>query len=60
MLSISPTGEGGNNFGLSADENGNPLNGPKGVFIGGRVLGADTAWAIAQGQRLRSILRNTL
>lgn len=43
------TGEGGNNFGLSADENGNPLNGPKGVFIGGRVLGADTAWAIAQG-----------
>ncbi len=43
------TGEGGNAFGLSADEDGNPQNGPKGVFIGGRVLGADTAWAIAQG-----------
>ncbi|NLF80508.1 MAG: FAD-dependent oxidoreductase [Clostridia bacterium] len=43
------TGEGGESFGLTADADGNPSGGPDGVFIGGRILGADTVWAISQG-----------
>jgi Fe-S oxidoreductase len=48
------TGAGGNSFGLTADADGNPSGdtsplGPDGVFIGGRILGADTVWAISQG-----------
>ncbi len=42
------TGKGGENFGLTADGDGNPVGGPDGVFIGGGVLGADTVWAIVQ------------
>ena len=42
------TGKGGNDFGLTADEDSNPSGGPDGVFIGGSVLGADTMWAIVQ------------
>ncbi len=43
------TGEDGESFGLSADQDGNPLNGPKGVFIGGRVLGTKAVYDIAAG-----------
>lgn len=43
------TGAGGLDFGISVDKNGNPQNGPKGVFIGGRVLGTGVVYDIAQG-----------